>query len=140
MDKALKTVIAQTPNGEVTIVIDEHKDFWLRAKETASAFGFKDVKECIRNYAKDTKMIVIPTEGGNQPVKCLSFEDMVAIAKASRLNEASQVHDKIIMRAQQERILFLEFDNMFIQDDLNFAICSLKDLRKQLDEILMDLE
>ena len=65
---------------------------------------------------------------------------MYAIASKSRLANAGVIADKFLITGQKLKIKVLEFDNMFISDDLHFAIDGLKNLRKQLDEILVDLE
>ena len=52
MDKATKTIQCEFPDGTATIVITESRELCLRAYETARLFGFRDAKECIRNYAE----------------------------------------------------------------------------------------
>lgn len=140
MDRAIQTIQCEFPGGTTTLVLTSAKEVCLRAYETARLFGFRDDKECIRNHAENPFMVILETAGGNQPVKCISFDDMYAIASKSRLANAGVIADKFLITGQKLKIKVLEFDNMFISDDLHFAIDGLKNLRKQLDEILVDLE
>lgn len=140
MEKPSEIKVFESPYGEVTIVIDREGEYFLKAYETAEMFGFKDAKECVRKYANDAKLIILPTAGGQQPVKCISFEDAEEISKHSRLDDASAIFDVLLVRGQAMRIKNLQVKNFLLADDLEFAINSLKDLREQLDEILIDLE
>lgn len=140
MDKALEIFKVNTPEGVATIVLDEKNELYVRAYEIAGLFGFKDEKDCIRNYGRDAKMIIIPTQGGNQPVKCIPIDVVNEIANHSRLKTASQIVDKLEIMALRLHAKDLSVTNIILSDDLDYAICSLKDLRKQLDEILFDLE
>ena len=131
MDKATKTIQCEFPDGTATIVITESRELCLRAYETARLFGFRDAKECIRNYAEGTF---------HQPVKCIDFDDMLKIASKSRLENAGAISDRLLVIAQKTKIRWLEYDSMFLEEDLGIAIEGLKDLRRQLDEILEEIE
>ena len=140
MDKATKTIQCEFPDGTATIVITESRELCLRAYETARLFGFRDAKECIRNYAEGTFPVVLETAGGHQPVKCIDFVDMLKIASKSRLENAGEISDRLLVIAQKTKIRWLEYDSMFLEEDLGIAIEGLKDLRRQLDEILEEIE
>lgn len=140
MEKARNTFKCEFPEGITTIVETTTREVCLRAYETARLFGFRDVKECIRNYAEEPFMVVLETAGGHQPVKCIDIDDMRIIAAKSRLPNAETILHKLLLVCQKIRITWLEYDNMFLREDLDIAIDGLKNLRKQLDEILEEVE
>ena len=85
MDKAIKTTKLKCKLGHTTLVLTEKGEFLFRAYETARLFGFRDDKECIRSYSEEARLIVMETDGGRQPVKCISMEDVIRIAGKSRI-------------------------------------------------------
>lgn len=65
---------------------------------------------------------------------------MLKIASKSRLENAGAISDRLLVIAQKTKIRWLEYDSMFLEEDLGIAIEGLKDLRRQLDEILEEIE
>ncbi len=139
MDKAIEIIEIKNSLGTITMVKIEQEDVVFRAYETARLFGFSDDKECIRKYAGNARLVVMETDGGRQPVKCITIEDVVRIAEKSRLPDARFVAANLCVIVLEDRITQFEIANILLRDNLGYAIGCLKGLREQLDEILEDL-
>lgn len=139
MDKAIKTTKLKCKLGHTTLVLTEKGEFLFRAYETARLFGFRDDKECIRSYSWDARLIVMETDGGRQPVKCISMEDVIRIAGKSRIPQAKDMANSLRLIQKDQEIESLKIHNLLLADDLECAIDGLKGIREQLDLLFCDL-
>lgn len=139
MDKAIKTIRFRCRVGNTTLVLTEKGQFLFRAYETARLFGFRDARECIRNYSEDSSLIVMETAGGRQPVKCISMADVIRIAGKSRIPQAKDMANSLRLIQKDHEIEILKIENLLLADDLECAIDGLKGIRERLDLLLCDL-
>lgn len=139
MDKAIRTIALKNSYGKVTMVFTEEGIVCFRAYETAKLFGFADEKACIRKYAEEPFLVLMDTEGGKQPVKCITIEDVTRIAQRSRLVKAELMASHLMVVIRNHRIQDLEMENICLRDDLEYALDGLKGLQEQLNTILGDL-
>lgn len=142
MDKARRIIRVHLPHGIVVPFIINSEDGWiyLRAYETARLFGFKDVTACIRNHVVESKMIILPTAGGKQPVKCIDIDDIVSIAEHSRLDDAKQIFDKLTIAKFELRMEELENKYYDLLEDKDVAIDGLEEIREQLNEVMREIQ
>lgn len=92
--KAHTTVLYPSVFGPVTVIVIEDGTVMFRANEVASLLGFSDSKGCVRRYASEADLVEIETDGGVQPVKCISFDDLFEIGIHSRKPRAADfVHE-----------------------------------------------
>lgn len=139
MDKAIKTTKLTCKLGHTTLVLTEKGEFLFRAYETARLFGFRDDRECIRSYSEEARLIVMETDGGRQPVKCISMEDVIRIAGKSRIPQAKGMANSLRLIQKDQEIESLKIQNLLLADDLECAIDGLKGMREQLDLLFCDL-
>lgn len=139
MDKAIKTTKLKCKLGHTTLVLTEKGEFLFRAYETARLFGFRDDRECIRNYSVNARFIVMQTDGGRQPVKCITMEDVIRIAGKSRIPQAKDMVNNLRLIQKDQEIESLKIQNFLLTDDLECAIDGLKVIREQLDSLFCDL-
>lgn len=139
MDKAIKTIRLRCRLGNTTLVLTEKEQFLFRAYETARLFGFRDARECIRNYSEDSCLIVMETAGGRQPVKCISMADVIRIAGKSRIPQAKDMANSLRLIQKDHEIEILKIENLLLADDLECAIDGLKGIRERLDSLFCDL-
>lgn len=139
MDKAIKTTKLKCKLGHTTLVLTEKGEFLFRAYETARLFGFRDDRECIRNYSVNARLIVMQTDGGRQPVKCITMEDVIHIAGKSRIPQAKDMVNNLRLIQKDQEIESLKIQNFLLVDDLECAIDGLKVIREQLDTLFCDL-
>lgn len=139
MDKAIRTIALKNSYGTITMVETEESVLCFRAYETARLFGFADEKACIRKYAKNPFLVLMETDGGKQPVKCVTIEDVIHIAQHSRMAKAELMAANLLGVIRDNRIEELEMENICLRDDLEYALDGLKELREQLNTILDDL-
>ena len=139
MDKAIKTTKLKCKLGHTTLVLTEKGEFLFRAYETARLFGFRDDRECIRNYSVNARLIVMQTDGGRQPVKCITMEDVIRIAGKSRFPQAKDMVNNLRLIQKDQEIESLKIQNFLLADDLECAIDGLKVIREQLDTLFCDL-
>lgn len=139
MDKAIKTIKLRSKLGNITLVLTEKGEFLFRAYETARLFGFRDDRSCIRNYSEDGRLIVMETDGGCQPVKCISIEDVIRIAGKSRIPQAKEMANSLRLIHKDREIENLKIQNLLLADNLECAIDGLKGIREQLDSVFCDL-
>lgn len=140
MDKAIRTIKLTNSFGSITMVITDKNEALFRAYEAATLLGYSDAKACIRKYAKETKLVVMDTDGGKQPVLCTTIDDLDRIAQKSRRADAMLMVAHLRIAIMENHNRDLEIENFMLKYDLGYAIGSLKDLREQLDTILVDLE
>lgn len=138
MDKAIKTTKLKCKLGYTTIVLTEKGEFLFRAYETARLFGFCDDKECIRSYSQDARLIVMETEGGRQPVKCISMEDVIRIAGKSRIPEAKEMLHFLHIAQKDMEIKALEIQISLLDDDFECLFDDLRSIREQMDVIFSE--
>ena len=133
MNKAIETIKINCKHGSTTLVLTDGDEYLFRAYETARLFGFRDDRECIRNYSEDSKLVVLETNGGRQPVKCIPIEDVARIAGKSRIPEATNIlyHLHIVRKDMEIQNFMLADDFMCISDDL-------RNVREQIDMIFSD--
>lgn len=139
MDKAIKTTKLNCKLGHTTLVLTEKGEFLFRAYETARLFGFRDDRECIRNYSVNARLIIMQTDGGCQPVKCITMEDVIRIAGKSRIPQAKDMVNNLRLIQKDQEIESLKIQNFLLADDLECAIDGLKVIREQLDSLFCDL-
>lgn len=139
MDKAIKTIKLKCKLGYTTLVLTEKGEFLFRAYETARLFGFRDDRECIRNYSDESRLIIMETDGGHQTVKCIPMEDMIRIAGKSRIPQAKDMANSLRLIQKDQEIESLRIQNLLLSDDLECAIDGLKGIREQLDSLFCDL-
>ena len=139
MDKAIRTIALKNSYGKLTMVQTEAGIVCFRAYETAKLFGFADEKACIRKYAKEPFLVFMDTDGGKQPVKCITMEDVCRIAERSRRPKAELMAAHLMVVIRNHRIQDLEMENICLRDDLEYALDGLKGLQEQLNTILGDL-
>lgn len=139
MDKAIKTIRLKCRLGNTTLVLTQKGEFLFRAYETARLFGFRDTRECIRNYSEGSRLIVMETDGGRQPVKCISMDDVIRIADKSRIPQAKDMANSLRLIQKDQEIESLKIQNLLLADDLECAIDGLKGIREQLDLLFYDL-
>lgn len=139
MDKAIRTIALKNSYGKITMIETEEGVFCFRAYETANFFGFADEKACIRKYANKPFLVLMETDGGKQPVKCINIEDVAIIAQHSRMTKADLMAANLLVAIRNQRIMNLEMENICLRDDLEYALDGLKGLKEQLNTILDDL-
>ena len=139
MGKTIKTTNAKCKLGHTTLVLTEKGEFLFRAYETARLFGFRDDRECIRSYSEEARLIVMETDGGRQPVKCISMEDVIRIAGKSHIPQAKGMANSLRLIQKDQEIESLKIQNLLLADDLECAIDGLKGMREQLDLLFCDL-
>lgn len=138
MDKAIDTIKINCKLGSTTLVLTEDKEYLFRAYETARLFGFRDDRECIRNYSEDSKLVVMETNGGRQPVKCIPIEDVVRIAGKSRIPEATKILYHLHIVRKDMEIKALKIQNLLLADDFQCISNDLRSVREQIDMIFSD--
>ena len=138
MDKAIKTIKISLKQGIATLVMTEDKDFFFRAYETARLFGFRDDKECIRSYSEDARLIVMETDGGRQPVKCIPIEDVARIAGKSRILEAKEMLHFLHIAQKDMEIKALEIQISLLDDDFECLFDDLRSIREQMEVIFSE--
>lgn len=79
------------------------------------------------------------TDGGRQPVKCISMEDAIRIAGKSRIPQAKDMVNSLRLIQKDHEIESLKIQNLLLADDLECAIDGLKGMREQLDLLFCDL-
>lgn len=139
MDKAIKTIKLRCKLGSTTLVLTDKGEFLFRAYETARLFGFRDNRSCIRNYSEDGRLVVMETDGGRQPVKCISMEDVIRISGKSRITQAKEMANSLRLIQKDHEIENLKIQNLLLADDLECAIDGLKGIRERLDSVFCDL-
>lgn len=139
MDKAIKTIKLKCKLGSTTLVLTEKGVFLFRAYETARLFGFRDDRECIHNYSEDARLIIMETDGGCQPVKCISMEDVIRISGKSRIPQAKNMANRLRLILKDHEIETLKIKNLLLADELECAIDGLKGIRERLDLLFCDL-
>lgn len=138
MDKAIETIKINCKHGSTTLVLTEDKEYLFRAYETARLFGFRDDRECIRNYSEDSKLVVMETNGGRQPVKCIPIEDVARIAGKSRIPEATKILYHLHIARKDMEIKALKIQNLLLADDFQCISNDLRSVREQIDMIFSD--
>lgn len=138
MDKAIKTIKISLKQGIATLVMTEDKDIFFRAYETARLFGFRDDKECIRSYSEDARLIVMETDGGRQPVKCIPIEDVARIAGKSRILEAKEMLHFLHIAQKDMEIKALEIQISLLDDDFECLFDDLRSIREQMEVIFSE--
>ena len=139
MHKAIETIKLRCKLGSTTLVLTEKGELLFRAYETARLFGFRDDRSCIRNYSEDGCLIVMETDGGRQPVKCISMEDVIRISGKSRITQAKDMANSLHLIYKDREIENLKIQNLLLADDLECAIDGLKGIRERLDSVFCDL-
>lgn len=138
MDKAIKTINLRSKQGNTTLVLTEKGEFLFRAYEIARLFGFCDDRSCIRNYSEDGRLIVMETDGGRRPVKCISIEDVIRISGKSRIPQAKDMANSLRLIYKDQEIENLKIQNLLLADDLECAIDGLKGIQERLDSVFCD--
>lgn len=138
MNKAIETIKINFKQGSTTLVLTEDNEFLFRAYETARLFGFRDDRECIRNYATDSRLVVMDTNGGRQPVKCIPIEDVARIAGKSRIPEATKILYHLHIAQKDMEIKALKIQNFMLTDDFMCISDDLKSVREQIDVIFSE--
>lgn len=138
MNKAIETIKINCKQGSTTLVLTEDNEFLFRAYETARLFGFRDDRECIRNYSQDSKLVVMETNGGRQPVKCIPIEDVARIAGKSRIPEATTILYRLHIVRKDLEIKALKIQNLLLADDFMCLSDDLKSIREQIGVIFSE--
>lgn len=138
MNKAIETIKINCKHGSTTLVLTDGDEYLFRAYETARLFGFRDDRECIRNYSEDSKLVVMETNGGRQPVKCIPIEDVARIAGKSRIPEATKILYHLHIARKDMEIKALKIQNFMLADDFMCISDDLRNVREQIDMIFSD--
>lgn len=138
MNKATETIKINLKQGNTTLVMTEDNDFLFRAYETARLFGFRDDRECIRNYSANSSLVVMETAGGRQPVKCIPIEDVARIAAKSRIPEAKEMLHSLHIAPKDMEIKALKIQNFLLADDLECISDDLRSVREQIEVIFTE--
>ena len=138
MNKAIETVKINFKQGNATLVMTEDNDFLFRAYETARLFGFRDDRECIRNYSANSSLVVMETAGGRQPVKCIPIEDVARIADKSRIPEAKEMLHCLHIAQKDMEITALKIQNFLLADDFECLSDDLRSIREQMEVIFSE--
>lgn len=138
MNKATETIKINLKQGNTTLVMTEDNDFLFRAYETARLFGFRDDRECIRNYSANSSLVVMETAGGRQPVKCIPIEDVARIAAKSRIPEAKEMLHSLHIAQKDMEIKALKIQNFLLADDLECISDDLRSVREQIEVIFTE--
>lgn len=138
MNKAIETIKINFKQGNTTLVMTEDNEFLFRAYEIARLFGFRDDRECIRNYSANSSLVVIETAGGHQPVKCIPIDDVACIAGKSRLPEAKEILHSLHIAQKDMEIKALKIQNFLLADDLECISDDLRSVREQIEVIFSE--
>ena len=138
MNKAIETIKINFKQGNTTLVMTEDNDFLFRAYETARLFGFRDDRECIRNYSANSSLVVMGTAGGCQPVKCIPIEDVARIADKSRISEAKEMLHCLHIAQKDMEIKALKIQNFLLADDFMCISDDLRNVREQIKVIFTE--
>lgn len=138
MNKAIETIKINFKQGNTTLVMTEDNDFLFRAYETARLFGFRDDRECIRNYSANSRLVVMETAGGRQPVKCIPIEDVACIADKSRIPETKEMLHCLHIARKDMEIKALKIQNFLLADDLECISDDLRSVREQIEVIFSE--
>ncbi|MGM9722591.1 MAG: hypothetical protein ACI3YG_00630 [Prevotella sp.] len=138
MNKAIETIKINCKHGSATLVLTDGDEYLFRAYETARLFGFRDDRECIRNYSEDSKFVVMETNGGRQPVKCISIEDVARIAAKSRIPEGTEILYHLHIAQKDMEIKALKIQNLLLADDFMCLSDDLKSIREQIGVIFSE--
>lgn len=138
MNKAIETIKINFKQGNTTLVMTEDNEVLFRAYETARLFGFRDDRECIRNYSANSSLVVMETAGGRQPVKCISIEDVARIAAKSRIPEAKEMLHCLHIAQKDMEIKALKIQNFLLADDFECLSDDLRSVREQIEVIFTE--
>lgn len=138
MNKAIETIKINFKQGNTTLVMTEDNEFLFRAYEIARLFGFRDDRECIRNYSANSSLVVMETAGGHQPVKCIPIDDVACIAGKSRLPEAKEILHSLHIAQKDMEIKALKIQNFLLADDLECISDDLRSVREQIEVIFSE--
>lgn len=138
MNKAIETIKINFKQGNTTLVMTEDDEFLFRAYETARLFGFRDDRECIRNYSANFSLVVMETAGGRQPVKCIPIEDVARIAGKSRIPEAKEMLQCLHIARKDMEIKALKIQNFLLADDFECLSDDLRSIREQMEVIFSE--
>lgn len=138
MDKAIETIKINCKQGNTTLVLTENGEFLFRAYETARLFGFRDARECIRNYSQNTRLVIMETAGGHQSVNCIPIGDVTCIAEKSRISEAREIMYILHIAQRDMEIKTLKIQNFLLADDFKCISDDLRNVRGQIDSIISD--
>lgn len=138
MNKAIETIKINFKQGNATLVMTEDNEFLFRAYETARLFGFRDDRECIRNYSANSSLVVMETAGGRQPVKCMPIEDVARIAGKSRIPEAKEMLHCLHIAQKDMEIKALKIQNFLLADDFECLSDDLRSIREQMEVIFSE--
>lgn len=138
MNKAIETIKINCKHGSATLVLTDGDEYLFRAYETARLFGFRDDRECIRNYSADSRLVVMETNGGHQPVKCIPIEDVARIAGKSRIPEATEMLYHLHIAQKDMEIKALKIQNFMLADDFMCISDDLRSVREQIDVIFSE--
>ncbi len=99
MEKTNGTIVDvktfQHPNfGNVRTVMDKANDKVLFCgKDVASALGYKDPAQAIRDFCKGVVILTTPSKGGPQRMKFIPESDIYRLVMRSKLPEAEKFQD-----------------------------------------------
>ena len=138
MNKAIETIKINLRQGNTTLIMTEDDEFLFRAYETARLFGFRDDRECIRNYSANSSLVVMETAGGRQPVKCIPIEDVARIAGKSRPPEAKEMLHTLHIARKDMEIKALKIQNFLLADDFECISDDLRSVKEQIEIIFSE--
>lgn len=138
MNKAIETIKINLRQGNTTLIMTEDDEFLFRAYETARLFGFRDDRECIRNYSANSSLVVMETAGGRQPVKCIPIEDVARIVGKSRLPEAKEMLHTLHIARKDMEIKALKIQNFLLADDFECISDDLRSVKEQIEIIFSE--
>ena len=122
MLKAVAITKFESAFGELTMAVTEENEIYFRAHEAAKLFGFSDTKGCLNQHVKNSELILMPTAGGEQPVKCISWEDVIEIGFKSRLNDKEDLLFQLSHFHKCVKVDVLERENALLKKLLDEAL------------------
>src|SRR5690606_22624122 len=79
--------------GEIRTLINDNGEPWFVAKEVATALGYKNPNEAIRDHCKGVSETLTPSKGGNQNTKIIPESDLYRLILRSKLPQAEAFQD-----------------------------------------------
>ena len=133
MLKAVAITKFHSAFGELTVVVTEENEIMFRAHEAARLFGFSDTKGCLRQHVKKSELVLMPTTGGQQPVKCIPWHEVIHIGFKSRLKGKEDLLFELSHFHKCVKIEILERENTHLK-------AVIAEAKANTEEFFTDLE
>lgn len=140
MLKAVAITKFESAFGQLTVAVTEENEIMFRANEVAKLFGYSDRKGCVRQYAEEAKLVVMPTAGGDQPVKCISWRDVMHIGFKSRMSGKEDLLFELSYFHKCVKIEILELENTHLKAVIAEAKENTKQFFADLEHLKDDMD